>query len=108
MLCEKALEISKGARLFMNTYSAPLFEGKNIVVDDLFELKAGAGDYCFCETKVPDLSVAEGVILFKWNRDYPADSYLEFDPKALGFKKQKDEDFEGSSHKKITMEVYGR
>ena len=45
------------------------------------------------------------VYLFQWNRDYPADMYFTVDLKT-GFKKIKVEDFAGSSHKKITLEIY--
>lgn len=108
-LREKILEISSNSKLWMSEYSARQFPaGGNFCADNEYILKAGAGEYCFCEDIIPDLKAAEGVILFKWNRDYPSDMFLEFNPKELGFKRKEKLDFEGSSHKKITMEVYGR
>ena len=45
----------------------------------------------------------EKIVLFRWNRHYPADAHFQFPGKwALTAR----EDFPGSSHEKITMEVY--
>ncbi len=44
------------------------------------------------------------LIIFKWNRVYPADQYLDIDPEKMT--KVQEEEFVGFSHEKITMEVY--
>ena len=61
----------------------------------------------FENVDIPIDDVSE-VYLFQWNRDYPADVYFDYNLKELGFKKVGSEEFEGSSHKKITLEIYRR
>ena len=48
----------------------------------------------------------EKVILFKWNRNYPADTFFSLD--LSGYTLEKTEDFAGNSHEKITKEIYRR
>ena len=52
------------------------------------------------------LDRVEGILLYRWNRTYPADQYLDFDPAAAGFRLVSTTDFSGSSHKTLTKEVY--
>ena len=47
----------------------------------------------------------EKIVLFRWNRHYPADVHFQFPGK---WHLVQTEDFPGSSHEKITMEVYER
>ncbi len=109
VLCEKVLEISNGCKLIMNTSSAKLFESiENITIDDNFLNNAQQGDYIFAECEINSLEKVEKVFIFQWNRDYPADTFFNFNLKNYGFKKIKKEDFQGNSHKKITLEIYER
>lgn len=55
-----------------------------------------------------DISKTDGVILCRWNRSYPGETYFETDLKTAGFKKKKTENIIGSSHRKITIETYRR
>ena len=48
----------------------------------------------------------EKVILYHWNRDYPADTYFDLD--LTDWKITRTEEFPGFSHDKITEEVYCR
>ena len=74
-----------------------------------FLVDAGAEDYCFVE----NTSVAEfkekisKLVIYKWNRDYPADFYFDIDY-ANDYKLETTLDFGGTSHEKITKEVYVR
>ena len=91
----------------MNSYSAKQFEEPvKITVDDEFISKAGPGEYCFLEGA--GAAAAEGnaekIIIYKWNRLYPAD--VRFDIDLDGWKLKKTAEFAGSSHEKITKEVY--
>ena len=109
VLREKILEISKGSRLLMNSYSAKQFENfENIVVDEDFLNNANQGDFCFVEDKAVSTENVESFYVFNWNRKYPADLFFTVDLKAEGFKKIKKEDFQGNSHDKITLEIYSR
>ncbi len=46
------------------------------------------------------------LIIYRWNRDYPADFYLDIDIKKDGFKIKSRREFKGNSHDKITREDY--
>ena len=109
VLREKILEISNGARLLMNSYSAKQFENnENIIVDDDFLNNANQGDFCFVEDKEITAENVECFYVFNWNRKYPGDLFFSVDLKAEGFKKIKKEEFQGNSHDKITLEIYSR
>lgn len=109
VLREKVLEISSGAKLFMNSYSAKQFENlENIIVDEDFSNNAGQGDFCFVENKEISAENVEHFYVFNWNRKYPGDLFFSVDLKAEGFKKIKKEEFQGNSHDKITLEIYSR
>lgn len=109
VLREKILEISSGARLLMNSYSAKQFENvESIVVDEDFLGNANQGDFCFVEDKEITAENVEAFYVFNWNRKYPGDLFFDVDLKAGGFKKIKKEEFQGNSHDKITLEIYSR
>ena len=109
VLREKILEISKGSRLLMNLYSAKQFENAaGIIVDEDFLDNANQGDFCFVEDKEITSENVESFFVFNWNRKYPGDLFFNVDLKAEGFKKIKKEEFQGSSHDKITLEIYSR
>ena len=54
----------------------------------------------------PQVKEIEKVILYHWNRDYPADTYFDLD--LTDWKITRTEEFPGFSHDKITEEVYCR
>ena len=109
VLREKILEISKGSRLLMSEYSAKQFENiDSIIVDDDSLNNANQGDFCFVENKEISVENVENFYIFNWNRKYPGDLFFNVDLKAEGFKKIKKEEFQGSSHDKITLEIYSR
>lgn len=109
VLREKVLEISNGARLLMNSYSAKQFENtEDIVVDEAFLDNANQGDFCFVENTELTAEKVERFYIFNWNRKYPGDLFFNVDLKAEGFKKIKKEEFQGNSHDKITLEIYSR
>ena len=95
-----------GGSLRMSEYSArqfaePVYSGADYLSG------AKDGDWCFAENgDYEDFSgVIEKIVLFRWNRHYPSDLQFRFPGKwAL----VSAEDFPGSSHDKITMEVYER
>ena len=97
-----------GRKLWMNSYSATLFQSAEIHVDDAFLQKAEAGDVCFVENlPVKELAPKiEAVILYRWNRTYPAD--LRFDLDLSAFALKETTEFSGTSHAVITREIYER
>ena len=94
--------------LWMNEYSARQFADVPVNAHDDFLSKAGENDFCFLETDdtTPYMDKISALILYRWNRDYPSD--LRF-PLALivgGLNPQEVCEFSGTSHSKITKEVY--
>ena len=109
ILCENLLARIKGSKLWMSSYSAPLFSGEGeILIDDNYEAKAEENDYCFIEDKGYQIKDCKEIIIYKWNRLYPSDKMLDIDLKANGFKLISKRDFKGNSHEKITEEIYER
>lgn len=74
--------------------------------DPEFLTKAGAEDFCFVEGE--NLTGYEGkiteIVLYRWNRDYPADLFFEVDLSKWKLEERKE--FSGYSHEKITREIY--
>lgn len=54
------------------------------------------------------LPLASNVIIYRWNRVYPADTHWDWDPALEGFTLKETTEFPGKSHEKITKEVYTR
>ena len=112
-LREKILTLFAGKKLWMNEYSAKQFAKdagtEAIHVAENFLTQAGAGEVCFVE----NISVAsaaervEQVYLFHWNRADPGDLFFDL-PLEDGWELTLEEEFPGSSHETITLEVYER
>ena len=110
VLREKLLSLfEENTKLYLTPYSAKQFEPNDkIVIEENCLQTAGEQDLCFIEQAVECFENVSTVYLFQWNRKYPADTFFEFQPKELGFQKIFSEDFEGSSHPKISLTVYER
>ena len=52
------------------------------------------------------LESCEEVVIYRWNRHYPADTRWDPDLEARGFALAETVEFPGKSHEKITREVY--
>lgn len=110
-LYNRILQLTEGKRLLMNEYSAKQFlkeEHQNVIVQSDFLDIAQEQDYCFVENT--DISQygndIQKIILYRWNRVYPADYYFEFPINKDIWKLQKVSDIKGNSHDMITEEVY--
>ena len=106
---EHILKQAEGKHLWMNHYSAKQFEPDALInTDESFMNEAAPEDVCFAE----DCSVAhyeqwiDKIILYKWNRTYPADHHFDIPLADHGWRMVSTEDFVGNSHDKITEEVY--
>lgn len=111
ILREQILALAGSGKLWMNHYTHGQFlnrDSASITVDDAFLKKAGAGEYCFVENISPASfeNYIEKIILFRWNRMYPADFYFDIDLAGSEWRQVETEEFPGSSHKKITKETY--
>ena len=111
ILRSRILERTKGTKLWMSDYSYKQFSedfGNQIYVSDRLEDAPETGEYCFIENQKTDAFVrnAEKIILYRWNRKYPADLWFDIAFTENGWKLVESTDFSGSSHEKITEEVY--
>ena len=115
VLRERILAMSARSCLWVNHYTEKQFaQGGQVVehirVDDDFMSKAAPGEYCFVENvhMAPYEEQVEQIILFKWNRRYPGDFFFDIELTNGAWQLVSTEEFPGSSHEKITMEVYSR
>lgn len=102
-------DMIKDEKLYMNSYSYELYKNlgcQNIIVDEQLDKDNG---YCLIEnqtiTKLND--VIKEVVIYNWNRKYPADLYF---PYSLleGWDIKECYEFVGNSHDTITKTVYER
>lgn len=98
----------KGKKLWMNSYSASMFQTEEVelMVSDTFLDEAGEEDFCFVEDcgVQQHIQNIDEVIVYKWNRCYPADVSFDIDLKE--WNKTVVKEFAGNSHEKITKETY--
>lgn len=111
-LLEDVQSLCGEGRLLMNEYSSRLFLQYGFpcptAMPDFLD-QAESGDICFVEgdSLLPFWDRLEKLILYRWNRVYPADLY--FDPAILhDWTLSETKEFPGTSHKIITREVYIR
>lgn len=95
--------------IYVSNYSAPLFEDfkdRIAVVDS--PINECQDDAC-CFLEMADIAdktdEIECIILYRWNRLYPSDTKLTLDLNN-GFELVTTDDFVGSSHDRITREIY--
>ena len=94
-------------KLWMSPYSAKQFEDDaQIEVDENYQKRAGKNDICFVEDIPISLRHVDRISIYRWNRHYPADKHFDIDLDKKGFKLISTDDFAGSSHEKITEEIY--
>ncbi len=107
-VCRHIAQQAAGKRLWMDPYSAPLFDGADILADPDFLAKAQPGDICFVERGdiTPYATAIEGVTLYRWNRAYPSDTKFPLHLFEGRWTLAHSEEFPGHSHEKITQEQY--
>ena len=103
LLREKLTELS-GGKLRMSVYSGKQFD-LGVYMAPGYLSGAAEGDWVFAENReyLDYSDRIEQIVLFRWNRDYPADVYFSF---PGDWTLVSCEDFPGNSHDTITMEVY--
>lgn len=101
--------VSMNKKVWINSFSKELFEGySNVCIDDDFKNKCGNDDICFVENVALSEFVdkADKIIIYNWNREYPADRYL--DVSLCDWQQISESEFVGNSHDKITEQIYVR
>ena len=105
------LEFAGNDNIWMRSNSSKLFlanPDRILIEDNLLKdtLKYG---YCFLEN-VPLKSYQDRIdnlIVYSWNRAYPADTYLDVDL-ITDWETIDTKEFGGKSHEKITRKIYRR
>ncbi len=107
ILIEDMKKMLDGEPLFITEYSEKLLFQSGISVKVCHDLHACNG-FCFVENEsVSDYGkMLEELVIYRWNRHYPSDLYFDLAPAELGLRLESIEEFEGSSHEKITKERY--
>ena len=106
---EKIQELCQGKILWMNEYSSSLYgnmHGVTVQCHENLPDQAESGDFALMETVDPGnyKERTEELILFCWNRIYPAQLFMTLD--LSEWKQTEELEFEGTSHEKITMKKY--
>ncbi len=110
VVSKEIMDMCKNHSIYMQEYSAPLFSNGNVcnikIVKEL-PFRELIGQYVFVENPaVIEESFVEKIILYRWNRKYPADQYFPID--LNGWILSETKEFSGNSHEKITKEIFVR
>ncbi len=108
LLRARVLEQTADGVLWMNAFSKKQFTeaAPQIRVDENFLQLAQPEDFCFVEDRplAEHLPRIRRLILYRWNRAYPGDQFLDLD--LTSWTQLSCTEFPGSSHDCITEEVY--
>ena len=109
VLIDNMIKMVGDDKLYIAPYSEGLFENKEIKLKvKKNPLKAADENWCFIE----NLPVAEykdeieTVVIYHWNRHYPGDFF--FDLELDSYSLESSEELVGSSHEKITNEIWNK
>lgn len=105
------LTMAAGSPIWMTPYSARQFTEPEAVLrlSETPLSQAEPGVLCFAEFPplAPALERIECLVIYRWDRIYPADQRLDLDLER-DFRLVSVQDFSGHAHKTITKEVYQR
>lgn len=96
------------SKIYMNQYTRKLYrEFSQAFVCEDFLFRAQPGDYCLVENQelCPVEDRIERIIVFRWNKVYPADQILDLSLDAWIL--ESTEEIDGSTHR-ILQETYVR
>lgn len=106
------IRASLGDTLTIDPYSENLICAAGIpcalAPEDLSALPPEACFFLEARTGEDLLPYASRVVIYRWNRHYPADTHWTIDLAAEGFSLAETTEFPGKSHETITKEVYTR
>ena len=97
--------------IFISPFSKVIFdphENVNIVENPF--LDSSDDGACFIESfaLAPYIDMIETLIIYRWNELYPSDVRFDIDIDESEFKLISTSEFKGSSHDRITKEIYKR
>ena len=102
VLIENMIELCKDEKFYTNEYSVSLFPENAVEIFD--NIEDVEKSYCFAENFTVNEDYVDEIIVYKWNRVYPADFKCDID--FSRFDLVECLDFKGFSHEKITKETY--
>lgn len=107
-LIQDVLSNLNGEKLYAMNESKLLFSDSESAVEFLDTMPTNIKGYFFAEENVDPTIIdqIDTLIIYKWNRRYPHD--VVFEIPYQNWELISTYDFEGSSHDKITKEVYKR
>ncbi len=105
ILLDDFMKSADSSAVYIRHFSEKLFSERKVIADDNCLRIAGEKDFCFIEdiSILPSSEKIDTLIVYKWNRVYPADFHFEMPD---GFTLTEVSEFKGSSHDKITKEIY--
>lgn len=110
IVTEKIVTMCSGESLLVNQYTNKLFAPMDNILCTEEPLLTATEQWCFVEDR--DVSAflhkADRIVIFHWNRIYPADLYFPLEEVRSRWHLEHCEEFRGHSHEHITMEVYSR
>lgn len=110
ILREQVRLLAEEKPLWMNTYSANQFaeDACEMIVDEAFLENAPEDAWCFLENVdvTPFADKIRKLAIYRWNRQYPSDVKFPLALFESRWKCVSTREFAGSSHDKITEEVY--
>ncbi len=107
VLRERILALSGGGGLVVSPYTASQFtKNDSVTVSDV----APADGVWFAEEvdPAPFAERIDTLVIYRWNRAYPREMKLTLDPYDAGMRLCSIADFKGSSHDRITEEIWTR
>lgn len=111
MIREDILKMIGNQKLFVNYYTAKQFleaEQEYIIIEEECLQKAECDDYVFIENISANSfsSDIDQVIVYRWERKYPADVFFDIDLQTSDWELVSLEEFVGYSHECIKKEIY--
>ncbi|MBP3329740.1 MAG: hypothetical protein J6L89_02790 [Clostridia bacterium] len=104
-LIKDFVETANNNNIYIKPFSKVLFDEYRVIIDNNMLNNAQENDFCFLENEsiLPYIDKVNELIIYRWNRNYPYDFCFEM-PENFSLKESTE--FKGSSHEKITKEIY--
>ncbi len=98
--------------IYVSEYTAPLFadypDSVTVSSTPFEDCPDGMSVFAEGEPVANIIDMAGAFTVYRWNRHYPSDRWLDVDIESCGFILVETCEFAGSSHEKITKEIYIR
>ncbi len=106
VVIEDIINNLNGEKLNVFPFSSALFSSFSDRINEIETIEKNGAYFIENVDITPFISDIDELVVYRWNRVYPADFSCEIDFSAFTIKCQTE--FVGSSHDKITKVVYGR